>query len=296
MGLLGNSGYWGETFGLTTYDEFYDRVGKFLPPLSWWGVGWSTEQSAQWAWDHPFSGAGATASAIAVARNVLGDDPPRLTATSDATSRYLRAVQSGPGALDLGATMTLIIPNVYLCSISATSGGQPVVNVVGLRGSSSGQEVTAAAALKTAWKVASGPLSRLTSSYQLVEFRAMDLSSANGGIAINPDTTLGGITTGQISTNAAAALVKFNGGTRSRSSRGRLYHGPLVEGQINPDGRTIASSELPLLNTAYTNFRSSLSGSGFTLCVVSRKLSAAYDVTSSTTESVIATQRRRIRG
>lgn len=192
--------------------------------------------------------------------------------------------------------MTLIIPNVYLCSISATSGGQPVVNVVGLRGSSSGQEVTAAAALKTAWKVASGPLSRLTSSYQLVEFRAMDLSSANGGIAINPDTTLGGITTGQISTNAAAALVKFNGGTRSRSSRGRLYHGPLVEGQINPDGRTIASSELPLLNTAYTNFRSSLSGSGFTLCVVSRKLSAAYDVTSSTTESVIATQRRRIRG
>lgn len=189
----------------------------------------------------------------------------------------------------------LIIPNVYRVAIEATSGGQAVTNVVGLRGSGSGLAQQAAAAAQTAWKVSGGPLGVLPNTYALLGFRALDLSSANGSIAFIADSTAGGVTTGSKSTNGACALVKWNGGTRSRSSRGRLYFGPILEGQINPDGRTLSTTEQSNISARMGAFRSSLSSSGFTLCVISPTTSSAFDVSSHAVESVIATQRRRIR-
>lgn len=123
----------------------------------------------------------------------------------------------------------------------------------------------------------------------------MDIGDPNGAIASVPDTTAGAVTTGSLATNASCALVKWNGATRSKSSRGRLYHGPLTEAMINTDGRTLATATATAIQTAYNNFRDSLNDSGYALVVLSRKLSQAFDVSSSSVESVIATQRRRIR-
>jgi hypothetical protein len=123
----------------------------------------------------------------------------------------------------------------------------------------------------------------------------MDLSSANGGISVVADTTAGNRAGLSLATNAACALWKWNGGTRSRSSRGRTYFGPIAESDINSDGRTLVGQTITDMNQAQTNFRNTLQSNNFTLCVVSRTLQQGFDVTQSTTESVIATQRRRIR-
>lgn len=191
--------------------------------------------------------------------------------------------------------MVTIIPNAYRVSIEAVSGGQPVTNVVGVL-NGAGTALGAAQAVQAAWKVASGPLTRLPTTYALQGFRALDLSDPNGDIAFVADATAGSISGDAKSTNAACALVKWNGGTRSRSSRGRLYHGPITEAQIDADGRTLASGARTLLETCYANFRSSLNASGYPLAVLSLTLSQAFPVTSSAVETIIATQRRRIRG
>jgi len=149
--------------------------------------------------------------------------------------------------------------------------------------------------VRTAWKIASGPLSLLLTQYALTGFRAVDIGDPNGDIAVITDTTAGSVT-GSLATNAACALVKWNGGQRSRSSRGRLYFGPIGEGNINTDGRTLSSGSITAYNTAFTNFRNSLASSGYPLVVLSRVLSEAFPVTQHAVETVIATQRRRIRG
>jgi hypothetical protein len=68
-----------------------------------------------------------------------------------------------------------------------------------------------------------------------------------------------------------------------------------MEVDINTDGATVASTSLTNFGTAFTQFRSNLTSSGFTLCVISRKQAIATDVTNSSVEATIATQRRRIR-
>jgi len=159
-----------------------------------------------------------------------------------------------------------------------------------------GDAQSAAAAVRTAWKVATGPLSSLCNLYVLSQFVAVDISSPNGAINVLTDTTPGSFGTGQsFATAGACALVKWNGSTRSRSSRGRLYLGPIMEGDINPDGRTLTTTAQTRMNTSMTAFRNSLSSASFPLVVLSRTLSTAYPVTSSAVESTIATQRRRIR-
>jgi hypothetical protein len=190
----------------------------------------------------------------------------------------------------------LVIPNVYRCSIQMTAGGRQVVNVVGLHGTSAGQQAAAANALKAAWETTSGPLHFLSSLVTANLYTAMDLSSTTGGIAQTSSTTTGGISaTNSFSTRAASALVKWNGASRSLSTRGRLYFGPIMETDVNPDGGTLVSGSVNTFNSAFQAFRNSLTSAGFTLCVISRKLATATDVSNHTVEGVIATQRRRIR-
>lgn len=190
----------------------------------------------------------------------------------------------------------LIIPGCFQVSIEASSGSQDVTNVVGVQ-NGGGTAAGAAAAVQKAWKAAGGPLGTLSNLYALRQFRAMDLSSANGAIAVVTDTTAGQSTSANsLATNAACALIKWNGSTRSKSSRGRLYLGPLMEININADGRTLTSGSITGFTSAFTVFRNSLASDGYPLVVLSRSLSQAFPVTGHAPESVIATQRRRIRG
>jgi hypothetical protein len=190
----------------------------------------------------------------------------------------------------------LVIPNIYRGSIMQLSGSRQIVNVVGLHGASSGQQVAACAALKAAWEATSGPLHYLSSLVAASLYTVMDLSSTTGGIAQLSSSTTGGMsTTNSLATRGAAALVKWNGASRSLSTRGRMYYGPIMESDINPDGATIATGSINLFTNGISTFRSSLASAGFTLCVISRKLATATDVSSFTVETTIATQRRRIR-
>jgi hypothetical protein len=190
----------------------------------------------------------------------------------------------------------LVIPNVYRCSIQMVTSTRQVVNVVGLHGSTSGQQVAAATALRTAWELTAGPLKALSALVTMTGYQVMDLSSTTGGIATLASAAAGGVgTSNSLATRAASALIKWNGASRSLSTRGRMYFGPLMETDINTDGATLGAASLGLFSTAFTNFRNSLSGAGFTLCVISRKLALATDVSNHSVENIIATQRRRIR-
>ena len=187
--------------------------------------------------------------------------------------------------------MVLIIPNSYIVSIKGQSGGQDVVNVIGIEK----QFTTAAdvaAKVGAAWKVANGPLAKMAQQYLFVEVKAMDVSTANGGVASSPQTGVGGVI-GNLATNGACALVTYGAGTRSKSQRGRLYFGPLQENMINSDGRTLAAPQG--FTDGFVAFQNKLVADGLTWVVLSRKLSTATTIAQIGTQSIIATQRRRIR-
>lgn len=188
----------------------------------------------------------------------------------------------------------LVIPNVYRCSIQATFGGHQVVNVIGVQGSAAGQQATVAAALKTAWEATGGPLKMLPTTLTMVQYSVMDLSTTTGGIAVLPSTTAGGVA-GSASTRAAAAIVKWNGGSRARSTRGRLYLGPVPAANLASDGGSLATAAVTAITSAFNAFQASLVGAGFPLVVISRKTASATAVTSLLVETQIGTQRRRIR-
>lgn len=189
----------------------------------------------------------------------------------------------------------LIVPNCFQVAIMGKAGGSDVVNVIGVQ-NGAGTAAGAAAAVLAAWKVGNGPLARLSSLYTMSQVVATDIRTSNGAISVLADSTAGGVaTTNAFATAGACALVKWNGGTRSRSSRGRLYLGPIMETDINADGRTVASASNTTLTSAITNFRNSLNSAGYPLVVISRVLSQSFPVTSHVVENTIATQRRRIR-
>lgn len=287
--------YWNDEFGIKSLEQFTELAGRFLPTLRWWGVGFTQEQTARFAYEHPYSGPGTVANALLVVRALYGADAVKERALVAAQTGYWNLLTGAAGRFIDGSRMPqLIIPGVVQVAIVASSGGQDVINVVGVR-KGGGTTVQAVEAVRTAWTSGtSNPLSLHTNSYQMVEYRGMDLSTANGDIVSVAGTGAGSNTT-QNATNAASALVKFNGGTRSASSRGRLYFGPLHEAQINADGRTLVSAQQTALTTSMNGFRTSLETAGNPLCVISRLNSSATNVTSLSVASVIATQRRRIR-
>src|SRR3569623_121887 len=215
----------------------------------------------------------------------------RQTASSEADG-ITRAVQP---LIQENSMSQLIVPNCFQVSIQMVAGGHAIENVVGVQ-NSGGTAAGAAAAVLAAWKVASGPLNGLSALLTMVQVRAVDIGSANGAIVVVPDTTAGGVASANsFATRAASALIQWNGGTRSRSSRGRLYFGPIMETDISSDGATLVGVTPTTFKNRFIAFQNSLNSASYPLVVLSRKLSQAFPVTSVTCESLIATQRRRIR-
>lgn len=278
-------------------ETFADRLLPVLPDfIPVVGVPVPKEAMVAAAWLSPFSGAGLFARVL-YATSQTTTSAAASQAAVDAVNQALLGAPKQTITLKAGtAVAALVIPNVYRCALKMTAGGHDIVNVFHVEGSASGQEAAAAAAVLAAWKTAGGPLARLSQLITMVSVTAMDLSSVNGGITVVTDTTTGGISsTNALATRGACGLIKLNGGTRSRSTRGRIYYGPIMETDINSDGATVASASVTAWGTAFTNFRTSLSGAGFTLGVASRKTSSFTSATTTAVEATIATQRRRIR-
>lgn len=282
--------WWGLRFGFETIEEFEDATDEYFGNLFVYDPTGALKSLAQRdAAVFPGSAPGILAAGYLSAQGAAGSSSWEPV---QAVIETIGSASHQPSGNESSMSQ-LIIPDCFQVAILATSGGQQVDNVVGVR-NAGGTAAGAAAAVQAAWKVTSGPLSGLIAGYTLVGFRAVDIGDPNGDIAVVSDTATGG-GAGSISTNAACALIKWNGGQRSRSSRGRLYYGPQSEANINPDGRTLATGAVTSFNTFFTNFRNSLNASGYPLVVLSRVLSEAFPVTQSACESVIATQRRRIR-
>lgn len=276
---------------LETWTHFWD--GRWPPFLIGLGGLETREEFIENAWNHPLGPEGLQSS-FSLSVSELAD-PKSI----DAAQRWGQKIQSQTGSYIYGVragVAQLVIPGVFLCAIRSLNSGRDVINVIGVR-NSGGNATGAANAVSVAWQIAGGPLARLSSLVQFTGVHSMDLSSPDGAIADLVVTgKVGGITlTNSLSTAAASALVKWNGGTRSGSSRGRLYYGPLMENQIQTDGRNLQSTELTGIQGAFTAFRNSLDSGGYPLVVVSRKNATATTVTSSAVETTIATQRRRIR-
>jgi hypothetical protein len=190
---------------------------------------------------------------------------------------------------------TLVIPQTMQIAIEMTCSGQPVWNVLHFKDTGTfGVPSVVLANVKTAWEKAAGPLKIKSSSVTMVGYHYTDLRSTTGAVAFLGSTTAGGVA-GGLSTMASTALIKLSTGTRSRSQQGRLYHGPLLETQINTDGRTLDSTHATALATAYNGFISDLNVGTFYWAIASRKLLTSTPITSVGVASVIATQRRRLR-
>lgn len=297
MALFSAEDFW--SFIAPNRDDFIAKVAPALPQtyLLPGQVGpVDNKVFAALAYGAPWSAAGILARVYYEGASTLGLTPGQRDVLANALNQQGAAV-STKGDWQVGeAGMVLVIPNIYRVAIKMVAGGKNVTNVLGLRGSTSGQQVAAANAALAAWKVATGPMTALSSLVAMVDVTAVDLSSSAGGIAVVVDATAGSVgSTNSLSTRAAAALIGWNAGTRSRSARGRLYLGPLMEQDIQADGASLQPAAVTKFNTAMTAMRNSLSTAGFPLVVISSKNASTVDVTSHATQTTIATQRRRLR-
>lgn len=191
---------------------------------------------------------------------------------------------------------TIVIPNCMQIAVEATCSGQPVVNVLHFR-YPEGTFIAVAdtlAAFKTAWEATGGPLKVKTSATVMVGYKLTDLSSLTGATGYLSSTATGQLS-GALSTMASSALVKLGGGSRSRSGAGRIYHGPLAETDINPDGRSIAPASATAITNAYNQVKTAMALQNCTMVVASRKRLTTSDVGNLSVSSIIATQRRRLR-
>jgi len=188
----------------------------------------------------------------------------------------------------------LVIPGAAQVAIKMSCSGQDVVNVIGLglAGNVSAEEV--GNIVKTAWEANLGPLAYKPSVTKMVSYKVVKLD-VGGSVAEIASAKAGGGTSTSLSTMASSALIVLGGGSRDRSTRGRLYHGPLAENAIDPDGRTILTSYRADLETCYKKFRADIAATGHSWSVLSRKNSRAYPIDIVSCASIIATQRRRLR-
>lgn len=188
----------------------------------------------------------------------------------------------------------LIIPGAIQVAIRMECSGQEVVNVIGLDRNFVSDVGQAAQNVKTAWEATGGPLRLKPSLLKVISYRAVELNES-GAVAEVASSASGSVGTSQLATMASSALVNIGAATRNRAQRGRLYHGPLTEGDINGDGRTVLPASVTALGNAYIQFRNQLDAAGTPWAVLSRKNLSFSRVTQVTVQPIIATQRRRQR-
>lgn len=192
----------------------------------------------------------------------------------------------------------LVIPGAFLVTLRGSANGKTVDNVIGV--TNPGTPVATPASIGTivgdAWKDNSGPMGELTPAYSFLGVHVVDLNSTTGGVADVGYSVSGGKSPGDLATMASCALIKYNGGTRQRRGNGRMYIGPLLESQINSDGRTLNSTTQTSWATKFAHFNAALGTGGLAWVVLSRKYSSHSDpIQTIAVDGTIASQRRRLR-
>lgn len=189
---------------------------------------------------------------------------------------------------------TLVIPQCFQVSIQMLHSTRPVDNVIGIKpvGLKTASEV--GQAVKTAWEALGGPLKLHPSNTVMTGYKTVDLGSTTGAVETLSSAATGAVS-GTIGVLSGAALVNYGTGTRSRSARGRMYHGPLAVSQIGSDGRSLVPTAQAAILAAYQQFDAALNAAGMEWVVLSRKYSIDHPIVSISVSPLIATQRRRMR-
>lgn len=277
--------YWKNQYGLDDFGEFAMAI---RPAFSWMPESPAKDLAVEQAYRIPV--VPAFSQAVAWASRNLRPNPQGAVAND-----VIQALIDAQGPLVGVDPMTmLVIADCFQVSIQGTVGGRAVDNVIGVR-NASGTAAGAAAAVKAAWEAVGGPIKKgVTNQYTVAQYVATDISSSSGTIATLTGGGTGGVT-GQISTSASAALVSWNGSSRDRTTRGRMYLGPLGEGFVDSNGRTLVSGGRTDIQAGIDQFVAALGTANYPLVVLSRTKSRATLVTAATVQATIATQRRRIR-
>jgi len=280
--------FWLANFGFTSYAEFKAQAKQFVPDLLPFGDFGIDDQWLSSAYAAPWSGAG-----LAIQSGFALEGYSGVAKTSGTAVQQL--LNQG-AAINQGDTSmgTLVIADCFQVSLQAEVAGHVVENVIGLK-NASGSAADAAAAVKTAWEQSGGPLELLRTDVVMTNYHAVDIGSPTGAIADLASTTAGSSASGALSTRASCALVAWNGSSRSRSTRGRMYIGPLNGNNLQGDGATLNTTFASDLSDAVQAMRDSLTFLGYPLQVLSRTLSIATPVTAHAVEATCATQRRRLR-
>lgn len=193
----------------------------------------------------------------------------------------------------------LVVPDAFLAVTSGSYGGQPWVNVHGLRtpdpvlvDQSVADEVAAAfralyvgtsAARATSWVASEFVLQDLrTATSPAWDAAFLDVSGTVGSGALPPHI---------------AVCASHTTGFRGKSYRGRTYHSGFGLGQMNVDGTIFAGLRTDLEDD-YDTLRTTLAGitaGVFELAVVSRTLLVATPIVSTTVGDEFDQQNRRKR-
>jgi hypothetical protein len=278
---------WEDHFGITSEAQFIEECSPWWPKSVGYIAHLDREQMLRLAYKggviNPLSSIAFTGL---MAEKKLGS---LETQTRDALEGASIGVVEGWRTL-----APLVIPGVARVAIIGAAGAQPVINVIGVRLPSGRTVQQAVNSVKAAWEATPSPLTQISQQYQVLRYEGTDLSSLDAPVA-EATGSGGGRVAADASTAGACYLVKFSGGTRSRSANGRMYLGPMAETTINADGRTVAGGFRDGLIFDMTTFKDRLNTDGNPLCVISSKFAKAVDVTGVTVDPIIATQRRRIR-
>jgi hypothetical protein len=172
--------------------------------------------------------------------------------------------------------------------------GRVVDNVIGIKAAGITSVDAVGNAVKTAWEATGGPLKAHSSTTAMTGYKVVDLASTTGMVTTIASAAVGGVA-GNISTLASSGLIQYGTGTRSRSARGRMYHGPLTTTQVATDGRSLAGGVQATLLAAYNQFDAAITAASLEWVVLSRKYSLGQTISTISVSPLIATQRRRMR-
>jgi hypothetical protein len=176
--------------------------------------------------------------------------------------------------------------------------GQTAAIVLGLAAGGTGTFLTRAEAeawRNTAW-AAFRNLTLSSVSCTGATVRAVDGSEKVWELGAPPSPA--GATAGVETIAAGCWLLKWSTNTGGRSGKGRTFLPGLPQSQVNPDGRTYATTATTHATTAINAY---LGGQPFTSqghlpAVLSFRDGVAYPITGGALAAVIGLQRRRMRG
>lgn len=189
---------------------------------------------------------------------------------------------------------TLVIPNCFQVSIQMLHSTRPIDNVIGIKAAGIRTTDEVGNAVKAAWEATTGPLASHASATTMTGYKVVDLGSTTGAVSQIASSKAGSVTGGN-TLLSGAALITYGTGTRSRSARGRMYHGPLSTSQVATDGRSLGTTTGANLLAAYQAFDAAITAAGFEWVVLSRKYSIDHAISTIAVSPLVATQRRRMR-